>query len=217
MKQINSYNDIDAKFELKSDIFNTLNCHRIGIIQSFNSSNQTATIQLVDKKVIAGYEGTKFKTISVLVDCPVYIHSGGGGWINQPITTGDECLVLFNDRNIDLWFSNGNIQPPENSRTHSLQDGLAIVGFHSQLKKLTNFDPTKYGINYKNAKIQVDTNGKVNIQNQLQNLKTLIDSLIEIIKNLKTVQSTGGHLDPVDPDTTTALNNIKTQFADLLI
>lgn len=217
MKQINDYNDIDAKMELRSDIFNTLNCHRIGIIQSFNADDQTATIQLVDMRVVAGYEGTQFKPISVLVDCPIYIHSGGGGWIDQPIATGDECLVLFNDRNIDLWLANGNIQAPENSRTHSLQDGLAIVGFHSQLKRITNFDPTKYGINYKNAKIQIDNSGKVNIQNQAQNLKLLFDSLIEIIKNLKTVESIGGHLDPVDPDTLTALNNIKTQFADLLI
>lgn len=216
MKQISRYSPIDTNFELKKDILYSLNCHRIGIIQSFNSTNQTATIKLVDKRVLPSYESTQYQEFSVLVDCPVYIHSGGGGWINQPIQEGDECLVLFNDRNIDLWFSNGNIQPPENARSHSLQDGLAIVGFHSQLKKIGNFNTTSYGFNYQNAYLQIDSTGKIDARNATRDLKTLIDNLIDIIKNLKTVQSSGGHLDPVDPDTLTALDTIKTQFNELL-
>ena len=163
MKQINNYSGIDDKFELKADIFNSLNCHRIGIIQSFNSTNQTAKIKLVDKRILAGYEGTQAKEFSLLIDVPIFIVSGGGAWLNQPIQAGDECLVLFNDRNIDRWFSSGNIQPPENSRAHSLQDGLAIVGFHSQLKKLTNFSTANFGLNFQNAKLQIDKIGRAHV------------------------------------------------------
>mgnify|MGYP003335504409 FL=1 len=214
MKQINNYSGIDDKFELKADIFNSLNCHRIGIIQSFNSTNQTAKIKLVDKRILAGYEGTQAKEFSLLIDVPIFIVSGGGAWLNQPIQAGDECLVLFNDRNIDRWFSSGNIQPPENSRAHSLQDGLAIVGFHSQLKKLTNFSTANFGLNFQNAKLQIDNTGKIDISNQAKDLKTLIANLINILQNLKTVN--GATQYPIDSTTNTNLSTLLTDFQSLL-
>lgn len=214
MKQINNYSGVDDKFELKADIFNSLNCHRIGIIQSFNSTNQTAKIKLVDKRILAGYEGTQAKEFSILIDVPIFIVSGGSAWLNQPIQAGDECLVLFNDRNIDRWFASGNIQPPENSRSHSLQDGLAIVGFHSQLKKLTNFSTADFGLNFQNAKMQIDSTGKIDISNQTKDLKTLIANLINILQNLKTVNGASQYA--IDSTTNTNLSTLLTDFQSLL-
>lgn len=206
--------EFDTWQEFKSEIFYSLNCHRIGTIQSFDATTQTANIKLIDKRLRTSHEGSRINDYALLVDCPVYIHSGGGGWINQPISEGDECLVLFNDRDIDNWFASGAPSVPETRRAHSLQDGFAIVGFHSKLKKLTSLDATSYGVNYQGAKIQISSAGKIDIQNNGGDLKTLINNLIQAIQNLKAVNGASQY--PIDSTTSSALSSLTTQFSLLL-
>ena len=43
-----------------------------------------------------------------------------------PIKTGDECLVVFACRAIDVWWQSGGVQPPAETRMHDLSDGFVI-------------------------------------------------------------------------------------------
>lgn len=121
---------------IKDDIFRSLNCVKIGSIQSFNQEKKTAKINLLFKRAIND------KTISypVLVDCPVFTLQGGGGSLQMPIAAGDTCLVLFADRNIDNWYSTGSEAAPGNQRCHDISDGIAIVGLNSLVSSLANYD-----------------------------------------------------------------------------
>ena len=47
----------------------------------------------------------------------------------QPAVTGDACLVVFSDVDIDRWFETGEASAPNSPRRHSLSDGFAFVGF----------------------------------------------------------------------------------------
>jgi hypothetical protein len=134
---------------VKEEIKNDINCHLIGQIQSFNSVSQTAEIQIMYKRVMNG----KLKDYPILVDCPIFTLSGGNGLITMPITKGDSCLVLFNDRDIDRWFQSGQINPPQTARKHSFSDGLAIVGFRNSLNKISNYLSDGINIEYNGNKI----------------------------------------------------------------
>ncbi|CAK9250669.1 unnamed protein product [Sphagnum jensenii] len=64
----------------------------------------------------------------------------------MPIAQGDQCLILFNDRSIDNWFTSGQVQPLASSRLHSFSDGIALVGLNylnNGVTKLTNYDSTR--------------------------------------------------------------------------
>ena len=137
------------KAEIKSEI----NCVMIGTIQSFNATEQTATISLDFMRVLKGVEqdqksGPVDRTVKYypLVRCPVMILNGGGGYISFPIGVGDKCIVLFCDRDIDGWFSSGQTLPPNSGRVHDLSDGIALVGINSLLTSIDDYDDTNVKI-----------------------------------------------------------------------
>jgi hypothetical protein len=198
-KQISQPDLIDALTELKLDIFYNFNCHKIGRIESFDPANQTATISLIDKRVLESSEGTQLKDYPPLVDVPVHINKGSKGGFTRPIEQGEYCVVLFNDRNIDNWFANGTVNPPLNDKTHDLGDGLALVGFFSGASPLSGFDNQATEMQYEDVKVKLD--GKVEISNKLQSLQDLINQLNTLLTNFVMVDN------PATPTITVVPNN----------
>lgn len=115
----------------------SINKIQVGIVQSFIPGQQKCTVQLVSKRVVfntpmPGSQVPPTPTIyeyPVMVDVPVFVLSGGSAYIGMPVSAGDPCIVLFNDRDIDTYFTNGTVgATPNTGRAHSLSDGMALVG-----------------------------------------------------------------------------------------
>ena len=128
--------------DLKNNIFATLNCIQIGKISSIKPSEQTVEVELQVKRRIP--EG-KIQSYPLLVDCPFIVLQGGGSYIDMPIKAGDYCLMLFNDRNIDTWWTSANVKEAPTKRKHSLSDGFALVGINPKTSVL-DFDGSKVRI-----------------------------------------------------------------------
>ena len=195
------------------DLSYSLNSHRIGVIESFNPANQTATVKLVDKGVLVNANGETLLEFSLLTDCPVFIHKGINGGLTIPIVKGDTCLVCFNDRDMDNWLENGLVQRPNTLRAHDLSDAIAIVGIRNQINKITDYKNDATVLNYLDTKIILDD--KVRVENTAEDLKSIMDAFIDIILNLQTVDPVTG-LEPIDPATTAALNALLIRVGDLL-
>ena len=130
----------------KQEIKNELNVCLVGIIESFNSTEQTASINIAFKKVLKagnplenGLVTDKIIEYPLLVRCPVVILNGGGGHITFPIAKGDVCLVFFCDKDMDNWFASGAILPPNSERIHDISDGFALVGPKSLKASLSGY------------------------------------------------------------------------------
>lgn len=111
----------------KADIFSTFHCIQIGKIEKVTPEEQTVEVTLQIRRPAA--DGTS-SAIPLLVDVPYFILQGGGAYIDMPIKAGDYCIVLFNDRDIDTWWSTANMADPASNRKHDLSDGIAIVGIN---------------------------------------------------------------------------------------
>ena len=120
---------------LKKNIFSTFNCVQIGKINSIDRSAGTVSIIIQIKREAA--DGTS-TSIPMLTDCPYFVLQGGGAYIDMPITAGDYCIVLFNDRDIDNWWKTANVTTPASIRKHSLSDGIALVGISPTTKVLSS-------------------------------------------------------------------------------
>jgi len=118
-----------------------MNAVQIGIINSFNPTNQTATIQLALKQVVAvAPDGSRtIREHPLILECPVMTMFGGDSFINMPIAAGDNCIVLFNDREIDNWLYNGGLQTPTTARVHDISDAIAIVGIRHYQNSIAQF------------------------------------------------------------------------------
>jgi hypothetical protein len=119
-----------------------------GIIQSFNSDEMTAVVQVAIKELVQVGDEVQTIAIKPLLDVPVIVIGGGGFAITTPIVEGDECLVFFGDTCIDSWWKLGGTQEPMDVRRHDLSDGFALVGPRS-LKKLIQ-DLSQSGIQIRN-------------------------------------------------------------------
>ena len=218
---------IDGSIE---DLLYSFNCHRVGVIESFNALEQTATIRMVDKGVLINANGETLIEYPPLVDCPIFVNKGTNGGLTIPINNGDTCLILFNDRDLDNWLVDGLTQRPNTLRAHTLSDAIAIVGIRNQINKIGDYNNEATELNYLSNKISLDTTkisllnssggsivlgDKLELKNTTENLKDLIDELITIVTNLKTVDPISGNL-PIDGATASALTVLSTRVGDLL-
>ena len=104
-----------------------------GIIQSFNAQEMTCEVQPAIQGKVRNEDGSiALVNLPLLLDCPVIFPRGGGCSLTFPIKQGDECLVIFSARAIDLWWQSGGVQPPVEVRMHDLSDGFVLPGPYSQ-------------------------------------------------------------------------------------
>lgn len=179
----------DVLNQHKDEIFASFNCHLLGTIVSFDAATQTASIQVNFQRSVYNKQvavdalsnqatPTTPNVISfpVLVQCPVMVYSGGGGYMSMPIAAGDTCLVLFHDRDIDSWYASGAITTPNSNRMHSLSDGLAIVGFRSLANAISGYSTT-------NAVWHLPTAGKFEISNNATTMRAATDAHFAVLIN----------------------------------
>jgi len=179
----------DVLNQHKDEIFASFNCHLLGTIVSFDAATQTASISVnfqrsVFNKQVAvnALSNQPIQTtpnvysLPVLVQCPVMIYSGGGGYMSMPISAGDTCLVLFHDRDIDSWYASGATTTPNSNRMHSLSDGLAIVGFRSLADAISGYSTT-------NAVWHLPTAGKFEISNNATTMRAATDAHFAVLIN----------------------------------
>jgi hypothetical protein len=193
----------DVLDKYKFDISRSINCVQIGTIKSYNASLNTAEISVNFKTQLA--DGRIFDG-PVLADCPVFVLSGGGAFINMPIVAGDTCIVLFNDRDIDTWWFSGQVYVPNSPRAHSFSDGIALVG----IRPLTNplgLDASAMAINAGVHLLQV--------KNSAKSLLTILNSLIDLIAAITVTCAAPGNPSSI-PVNNVAITAIKAQLALLL-
>ncbi len=177
----------------------SLNCHQVGNIVSYDSANQTCEVEIGMLRKLPTGEEVKYP---ILLDVPVIILSGGGTSLTFPIEPGDKCVILFNDRDIDIFLEEDRSALPNSSRAHDYSDGIALVGIRTVSERSATNE---------NA-VQLHTGDKkVAILNNVQSLLPLIEGLIDLIKAITVAGGT-----PVDPSAQTALELYKLQFQLLL-
>jgi len=163
----------DILYDHKAAMLSEFHCHQIGEISSYDKDTQTAEIKIKMKAMLQNGDTISYP---LLVDCPVFVIQGGGAYVEFPIAEGDECIVLFNDRDIDNWFAGAN-KEPNTGRKHSLADGIAIVGINAKdktfemdgeiVKIITNDNPFKIDAGSKDISIVTTGNLEVTDTNSI--------------------------------------------------
>lgn len=135
----------DALDFLKKEMMLQFSAHHIATIQVFDATDQTATATIAYQKTYfqrnaVGQYTPVLKSYPLMLDCPVIFLGGGPTSLRFPVTPGDQCLALFNDRDIDNWFQGSNSSANATNRLHSFSDAILLVGLRSQLNSLSSFD-----------------------------------------------------------------------------
>lgn len=171
----------DVLGELKREIFANLNCIQIGKIEKFDKAAQSAEVQIQVRRRLPGGKTVQYP---LLVDCPVLVLQGGGSYVDMPIAAGDYCLVLFNDRDIDNWWTAAQSTAPNTRRKHALSDGFVFVGVNpktqvrdidgNRLRLVSDDDVSIEGVN-------VDLNGNSKRFVTHADLNTALQAMVTMI------------------------------------
>lgn len=115
------------------------------IVVSFDAGDAThaptVSVQPAIREVILQDAVPTILELPILDAVPVVIPQGGNWLLTFPIAAGDECLVVFADMGIDVWFQNGGVQkqPDGKKFRHDLGDAFAIFGTRSNPRGLADY------------------------------------------------------------------------------
>jgi len=170
----------DVLASLKESIFYNFNSHKLGIIEKVNAAQMTATIKLVYKVE----QGVDTVTHPLLVNCPLHMPVSDTGGLQIPINAGDTCLVLFNDNDIDTWFTTGEADTlPSTTRLHNINDGIALVGVKSLSNVIPDYSTARTKLNYQETSITLDD--LVEIKNEQSNMKAILQTIVDAITKIQ--------------------------------
>lgn len=140
---------------LKENIFETMCCVKIGYIDSYDYDTRVSRVVIYNKRVI----GLNDKGEHILEDypplyCKTLFLGGGNNGMNWNIEQGDECIVFFNDTEIETPWISGQISDIKYGRQHNYTDAICLTGF-TTLPKVTPTD-TNLNLYSKNGIIKLD-------------------------------------------------------------
>ena len=180
MEIVNKYNYINGENDLISllklslnDFGENFNCVRVGIVQEFLYKQQLVRVKIASQRLIRiNRDGTQTTQDYAEIYAKLCYATP---YMNQPPKVGDECVLLFNDREMESWWINGSANQRAYNRMHDLTDCIAICGLRSQ-PKLVNIFTNLVEFFY-------DTLAKTNVKMLSNQIVTTTDKIVNYIKD----------------------------------
>jgi len=171
---------IDVLNKWRRDTMLGMYCVQVGKIVEYKAVTNTAKVTILfDRQLVTG----AIIKYPVLDDCPVFTLAGGSSFVSCPIQPGDECLILFNDRNIDNWWVSGQTAVPPDGRVHDIADGIVLVGINS----IANARATPL-----NSLCINGGSKKISIKNNSKTFLTILNALIDALTAGQTANCVNG-------------------------
>lgn len=183
---------------LSMEIMKRINCARPGKIISFNAANATASVQIAQQKVTS-VSPTGQRTLASyppLQDVPVFVLGGGNCVSTFPIATGDECILVFSDRELDNWLQQGGISSaPSTPRLHDFSDAFCLVGVRSFPSALGSYSTSSAQLRSVDGATRVDLNAGTQIVTIVAPGGITLDAPIVTITGVLNTENTGSVAD----------------------
>ena len=171
-------------------------------IESFEASSRKASVKpLIKKKLVDG----KSISLPVIVNVPVMFPSTKDIGITFPVKKGDTGLLIFCERALERWLSEGGETEPGDVRKFDLSDAIFIPGLFS----FKDASPVEDGIiiKSKTGKIKIGPDGKIAIGSQVAEV---LDLLSQTLVALSQATAAGSPLS--NATTYTQLNQLLQQI-----
>lgn len=145
------------------------NCHRVGKIVKFNKEELTCDVQLLE--LLPNPSGGALN-YAIIPQLPLIIEGTDTSWLTWGNIVGSECLVHFNDKDIDNWFETGEEYLPNTTRLHNFSDGFVTLRPRNKLK-VFNYDDQAVVLKNSDSMVRMTAN---TIQITNNNLNMLIQN-----------------------------------------
>lgn len=170
-----------------------------GTVQSYDGLLNLATVQPSFKRKYVKDE--EVVDLPIINNVPVAFPRAGDSAITFPLKQGDSVLLVFAERSLDKWLTEGGEVSPDDPRTHDLADAIAIPGVYPKTSSLVGIDTENLVIRKGNGtmatfkddaielksvsgQILICKDGKVSLGNGVVELLDLLDQTIQNQKDI---------------------------------
>lgn len=176
MGDLNTLNDAirSAVDAVLSDVHTSIP----GRVESFDWQTRKASVKpLIKRPYLDGVS----KPLPVIPGVPTIFPWGGGASLTYPIETGHTGLLIFSERSLDVWLTQGGDADPKDSRKFDLSDGFFIPGMAPFNTEGPAEDNSSLLLKFEGAKLRMN-GGKVALGNGSAELLNLISQLLTVIQ-----------------------------------
>lgn len=176
------------------------------LVVAVNHSTQLIDAQITIKRQMKG----ELINLPLLKNVPLRYYKSNIFSITFPIEVNDNVMIIFAERSIDTWLTEGDIQNPFDIRKFSLSDAFAIPMMYHQKDVIPSFDSTNLQIKTNDGSgtitltpsgdIELNGNGDTTIA--YTDMKTAFDQLKTDLNNFITVYNAHIHGTSPPPNTT---------------
>lgn len=148
------------RLSVKSEL-NNVHTAMPGNIISYDYKTQKARIQPSIRRV---YLNGVTQDMPILNAVPIIFPRSGDSFISFPVNEGDSCLIIFCERSIDQWVTQGGQVTPIDPRQFNPSDAVAIMGLYpfSDAIPLQNNDD--FVISHAGSTITIKSDGEIDIK-----------------------------------------------------
>jgi hypothetical protein len=107
--------------------------------------------------------------------------AGGTCRIHMPLQPGDDVTLIFSQRSLDNWKTEGGMTDPADPRKHHITDAYALIGGSSMADAFSVEDPSAIEMVNGDSKIQVFPDGTFAIKNGTTELITQVQLLAKTL------------------------------------
>lgn len=112
-----------------------------GRIESYDAGTQLVSVKPQVRDFTENSEGgIDQHSLPIINNVPLVFPGAGGYRLTFPVSVGDPVLLIFADRSIDSWTTNGQESAPADLRTHHIADAIAVPGLRPQSQKWNGVD-----------------------------------------------------------------------------
>ena len=175
-----SLKNVLDRFE--KNLLKEINCAKVGKIKTFYSDKQNADIEIEGLPLISGV--------------PVKFICGADFSIQIPVKSGDDCLVIFCDTDLDNWVAGKGGKPAFSQDLHGLNGAIALVGITNLNTQISDYITNGVRIKYKGSIIELKDDG-IEITGNLKVTGTIEtqDVKTNVVTSLNTHIHSGGTID----------------------
>lgn len=158
-------------------------------IISYDYKKQKAQVKPVLSKLWSDGETTEMPVIN---DVPVIFPRAGGASLTFPVAPGDYCLLVFSERSMDSWLTEGgSTNTPNDIRKFDLSDAIALMGIFPFTEDSMAENNDDVLLTYKGSSIRIkssgdiviETSSKVAIGNSSTEVLDVLSQLIGFLSN----------------------------------
>lgn len=175
-----------------------------GHIVKYDPSLQKAEVMPnIQKK----YYNGEVKDMPIISNVPIVFPRSSKSFIKFPLDIDDGVLLIFSERALERWLSVGGVVEPGVNRKFDISDCIAIPGLYSFADPIPD-SSDNFIIRHNDGSFVINTNNKVAIGN---NEEELIDLIVNLIDTIKSPSFTFGG-NPLDGSGIALLNTLKARF-----